>query len=135
MLLGKYYFLVHTFTDTSRKIKKSLGISWSSYKSAKERTLKSILEHSQNSNQNQNITAATKQLILDFYNRHDQGIIQKKSASGSRTLPFVIFDKKVPFFPKNGVILTYFWEAHCQKCSFFKDSRCCPQILDYTLMT
>ena len=29
-----------------------------------------------------------------------QGIIQKKSASGSRTLPFVISDKKVPFFPK-----------------------------------
>ena len=47
----------------------SLGILWSSYKSAKERTLKSILEHSQNSNQNQNIKAATKQLILEFYNR------------------------------------------------------------------
>ena len=30
-----------------------------------------------------------------------QGIVQKKSASGSRTLPFVIFDKKVAFFPKN----------------------------------
>ena len=29
-----------------------------------------------------------------------EGIIQKKSASGSRTLPFVIFDKKMPFFPK-----------------------------------
>ena len=26
-----------------------------------------------------------------------QGIIQKKSASGSRMLPFVIFDKKCPF--------------------------------------
>ena len=37
-----------------------------------------------------------------------QGIIQKKSASGSRMLPFVIFDKKVPFFSENGVILTYF---------------------------
>ena len=59
------------FAEISRKIKKSLGISWSSYKSAKERTLKSILEHSQNSNQNQNIKAATKQLILDFYNRDD----------------------------------------------------------------
>ena len=35
-----------------------------------------------------------KQVILR------QRIIQKKSASGSRTLPFVIFDKKVPFFPK-----------------------------------
>ena len=29
-----------------------------------------------------------------------QGIIQKKLASGSRMLPLVIFDKKVPFFPK-----------------------------------
>ena len=62
---------VHTFTETSWKIKKSLGIWWSSYKSAKERTLKSILEHSRNSNQNQNIKAPTKQLILDFYNCDD----------------------------------------------------------------
>ena len=29
-----------------------------------------------------------------------QGIIQKKSASGSRMLPFVIFDKKCPFCQK-----------------------------------
>ena len=29
-----------------------------------------------------------------------QGIIQKKSASGSRMLPLVIFDKKMPFFQK-----------------------------------
>ena len=29
-----------------------------------------------------------------------QGIIQKKSASGSRTLLFVIFDKKCPFCQK-----------------------------------
>ena len=29
-------------------------------------------------------------------NNNDQGIIQKKSASGSRMLPFVIFDKKFP---------------------------------------
>ena len=29
-----------------------------------------------------------------------QGIIQKKSAFGSQTLPFVIFDAKVPFLPK-----------------------------------
>ena len=33
----------------------------------------------------------------EFYG---QGLIQKKSASGSRMLPFVIFDKKVPFSPK-----------------------------------
>ena len=30
----------------------------------------------------------------------DQGIIQKKSVSGSQALPLVIFDKNVPFFPK-----------------------------------
>ena len=29
-----------------------------------------------------------------------QEIIQKKLVSSSRMLPFVIFDKKVPFFPK-----------------------------------
>ena len=44
-----------------------------------------------------------------------QGIIQKKSASGSRTLPLVIFDKKA-LFSKNSVILQYF----CQKCPFLK---------------
>ena len=58
---------VHMFTETSRK-RKSLRISWSSYKSAKVRTLKSILEHSRTFNQNQNIKATTKQLILNFYN-------------------------------------------------------------------
>ena len=61
---------VHTFTETSRKIR-SFRISWSSYKSAKERKLKSTFKHSWNSNQNQNIKAATKPLILDFYNRDD----------------------------------------------------------------
>ena len=35
-----------------------------------------------------------------FKIQQNQGIIQKKSASGSRALPFVIFDKKVPFLPK-----------------------------------
>ena len=34
-----------------------------------------------------------------------QGIIQKKSVSSSRMLPFVIFDKNVPFFPK--IVLFY----------------------------
>ena len=34
-----------------------------------------------------------------FYNS-SPGIIQKKSASGSRTLPFVILTKKCPFFQK-----------------------------------
>ena len=45
---------VHTFTETSRKIKKSLGISWNSYKSAKERTLKSKPEY-QSSNKATNL--------------------------------------------------------------------------------
>ena len=40
-----------------------------------------------------------KKITLD--DRMDgQGMIQKKSGSGSRTLAFVIYDKKVPFFPK-----------------------------------
>ena len=29
-----------------------------------------------------------------------QGIMQKKSVSRSRTLPLLIFDQEVPFFPK-----------------------------------
>ena len=43
------------------------------------------------------------QLVYQAFHFHDifQGIIQKKSASGSQTLPFVIFDKKVPFFQKS----------------------------------
>ena len=36
VLLSTYH--VHTFSETFRKIKKSLEISWSSYKSMKERT-------------------------------------------------------------------------------------------------
>ena len=39
-----------------------------------------------------------KESLKDTY--YGQGIIQKKSASGSRTLPFVIFDKKCPFCQK-----------------------------------
>ena len=49
-----------------------------------------------------------------------QGIIQRKSASGSRTLPLVIFDKKVPFFIKI-VVLRYFCGKLCQNCSFLKN--------------
>ena len=49
-----------------------------------------------------------------------QGIIQKKSAYGSRTLPLIIFDKKVPFFPQNSVILRHFRVKLRQKCSFLK---------------
>ena len=51
------------------------------------------------------------ELVLKFYVllgkqlinlvRHvNQGIIQKKSVSGSRMLPLVVFNQKVPFFPK-----------------------------------
>ena len=39
-------------------------------------------------------------LLMDLSKAIDQGIIQKKSASSSQMLPFVIFDKKVPFLPK-----------------------------------
>ena len=51
-----------------------------------------------------------------------QGIIQKKSGSRSRTLPLVIFDKKVPFFLKIVLffILRYFWVKLRQKCPFLK---------------
>ena len=42
-----------------------------------------------------------KKLIL-----RSQGIIQKKSASSSWMLPFVIFDQKVPFLLK--MVLRYF---------------------------
>ena len=41
--------------------------------------------------------------LPDWYSVPDclcQGIIQKNSASGRQMLPFVIFDKKVPFFPE-----------------------------------
>ena len=63
-----------------------------------------------------------------------QGIIQKKSASGSRTLPLVIFNitKKFPFFPKV-VLFKAFWVTLWKKCPFFEDSGRCPKILDYTL--
>ena len=40
-------------------------------------------------------------------NGHCQGIIQKKSASGSQMLPFVIFDKSA-LFAKSSVILIHF---------------------------
>ena len=38
-------------------------------------------------------------LFMKVKVRH-QGIIQKKSVPGIRSLLLVIFDKKVPFFPK-----------------------------------
>ena len=47
-----------------------------------------------------------------------QRIMHKKSGSVSRTLPFVIFDKKVPFFS--------FLGNSSPKVPFFEYSGCCP---------
>ena len=49
-----------------------------------------------------------------------QWIIQKKSVSGSRTLPFAIFDQEVSLFPNSSVILRYLLLKLRQKCSFLK---------------
>ena len=62
-----------------------------------------------------NLNEIIRQLLLILFVPHNtktirvayQGIIQKKSASGSRTLPFAMFDKKCPFC-QSCVILTYF---------------------------
>ena len=54
-----------------------------------------------------------------------QGIIQKKSGSGSQMLPFVIFDKKVPFFQK-WCYFKVFLGNTSPKVTFFEDSGCCP---------
>ena len=62
-----------------------------------------------------------------------EGIIRKKSASGSRSLPLVMFYEKVPFFSKNSVIFYVFLGKTTPKVPFFKDSGRCPKILDYTL--
>ena len=72
-----------------------------------------------------------KKLILQTHTGIPDVIIQKKLASVSRTLPLVIFDKKVPF-SKNSVILRYFGVKLREMC-FFKDFERCPKILDYTL--
>ena len=47
------------------------------------------MEHSQNSNQNQNIKAAIKQLILDFYNCDD---ISKVLPYKSKTVKVKVID-------------------------------------------
>ena len=57
---------------------------------------------------------------------------EKKSVSGSRTLPLVIFDKKVLFFPKIALLKVYMGNTF-QKVPFFEDSGCCPKILDTIL--
>ena len=67
--------------------------------------------------------------IYIYYILYIQGIIQKKSTSGSRMLPLVIFVKKVPFFPK-----IVFVGKTMPEVPFFKDSGRCPKILDYTLI-
>ena len=56
-----------------------------------------------------------------------QGIIKKKSAYGSRTLPLIIFAKKVPFFPKQ-----CYFKAFPGETTPKVPGRC-PNILDYTL--
>ena len=48
-----------------------------------------------------------------------QGIIGKKSVSGSWTLPFVTFDRKCPF-AESSVILMHFWVKLHKKCPFLK---------------
>ena len=57
---------------------------------------------------------------------------EKKSVSGSWTLPLVIFDKKVLFFPKIALLKVYMGNTF-QKVPFFEDSGCCPKILDTIL--
>ena len=49
-------------------------------------------------------------------------------------LPRVIFDKKVPYFPKK-VSFKAFLGNTLQKVSFFEDWGCCPKIIDYTLLS
>ena len=63
-----------------------------------------------------------------------QGIFQKKSASSSQMLLLVIFDKKkCPFFQKQCCFKVFLCKT-TPKVPFFKDSGCCPKILDYTLL-
>ena len=62
-----------------------------------------------------------------------QGIIQKKSVSGSRTLPLIIIDKKFLF--TKIVFFTVFPGKTKPKLFFFKDSGRCPKCLDYTLIS
>ena len=47
-----------------------------------------------------------------------QGIIQNKSASGSRTLPFVTFDKKCTFLKIPNAALKYRYLIDIQSCFF-----------------
>ena len=70
-----------------------------------------------------------------------QEIIKKKSASSSRTLPFVMFVKKSALFGKSGiilrhfhVILRHFWVKLPKKCPFFEDSGRCPEIRNYAML-
>ena len=68
-----------------------------------------------------------------YQNDGVQGIIQKKSASDIQMLPLVIFEKKYPFCQKYCYFKIFLGKTS-PKVPFFKDSRCCPKILDYTLV-
>ena len=68
-----------------------------------------------------------------------QGKIQKKSASSSQMLPFVIFDKKA-LFAKSSVTLMHFcvisrhfW-VKLHKNALFEHCERCPEILNYTVI-
>ena len=62
-----------------------------------------------------------------------QGIIKNKSASGSRMLSLVIFDKKSASFFQKLCYFKVFLGITLLKVPFLKDFGCCPKILDYTL--
>ena len=55
-----------------------------------------------------------------------QGIMGKKSVSGSRTLPFVTFDRKCPFAESSVILMHFcvisrhFWVKLHKKCPFLK---------------
>ena len=78
--------------------------------------------------------SVTKNSILkNAFCKFDQEIIQKKLASGSQMLPFVIFDKKCPFYQKI-CYFKLFLSKTMPKVTFLKDFGCCPKFLDYTLL-
>ena len=62
-----------------------------------------------------------------------QGIIKNKSASGSRMLSLVIFDKKSASFFQKLCYFKVFLGITSLKVPFLKDSWCCPKILDHKL--
>lgn len=109
MLLSGY--LAQTLTGTSRQIAMSLGVSWSSYV---KRTLKSILEYSWNSNQNQN-SRPIKQIILDFYD-HDISLIKHYIAKVK------LWNSKFLIIYLKGKLFVRFRDSprYCYKASYIK---------------